>query len=173
MKPLAIYPHRYRREITRRSEQGQSFIEFALIVPILFLMLVGVSFIAQGFNLQMVLYGAAYEGVRVWARNPAGGDNNHCSPPACDPNSGTETNFDRYVVPAVRQYVTNNGYDGSRVIFYNDDPGKSKDELDLIGRDPGKVEVSLFYPYDLPIGNFAGGFQPIMIGASCTMKRGS
>ena len=64
MKELVRHPHRrpdhrpsggcYRR--MRKGEDGQSLVEFALIVPVLFIMLVGVAFIAQGFNLQMVLH---------------------------------------------------------------------------------------------------------------------
>jgi hypothetical protein len=62
MKESFNHPHRRRVRIRRRSEHGQSLIEFALIVPGLLIMLIGVAFIAQGFNLQIVLHGAAYEG---------------------------------------------------------------------------------------------------------------
>src|SRR5262245_37659756 len=43
MRTLTSYPRWDRRKIMRRSEQGQSFLEFALIVPVLFLMLIGVT----------------------------------------------------------------------------------------------------------------------------------
>jgi len=171
MRTITNYPNQYRRKIARRSESGQSFVEFALIVPVLFLMLTGVTFIAQGFNLQMVLSGAAYEGARVWAKNPAGGDISHCTLPACDPVSGNN-NFKKYVEPVVRQYVANNGYDGEKVIFFNEDPDKAEKVLESITADKGIVKVLVLYPFDLPIGSFAEGFQRVTIGASCTMKRG-
>jgi hypothetical protein len=76
-----------------RGESGQSLMEFALVFPVLFLLLVGVTFIAQGFNLQMVLYGAAYEGARVMARNPTIGSGNYCSPPACNPDQSGRHQF--------------------------------------------------------------------------------
>lgn len=156
----------------QRREQGQALLEFALIVPVLFIMLLGVVVIAQGFNLQMVLYGAAYEGARIWAKNPAGGDNAHCTPPACNPGNGNANNFEKYVIPAVRQYVTNNGFDGASVYFYAKDTRGYQNTLNLISNNPQRVTVSLLYSYKLPVGNFASGFQEVLISASCTLKRG-
>lgn len=173
MKTLARRPDRRRGKITRRSERGQSFLEFALIVPVLFIMLLGVVVMSQGFNLQMVLYGAAYEGARVWAKNPPGGDGIHCTPPACDPDSGASNNFEKYVIPVVRQYITNNGFDGSKVYFFAEDRRAYQNALSVIGNNPQLVRVTLLYPYELPVGNFAVNFQRVLISASCTLKRGS
>ncbi len=171
MRKLQNFPSQLRRK-GQRSEQGQALLEFALIVPVLFIMLLGVAVIAQGFNLQMVLYGAAYEGARIWAKNPAGGDNIHCTPPACNPSNGTAKNFETYVIPAVRQYITNNGYDGTKVYFYAKDDRGFRNNLNLVSNNPQLVTVSLLYAYQLPVGNFAAGFQEILISASCTLKRG-
>ncbi|HKQ75797.1 MAG TPA: TadE family protein [Blastocatellia bacterium] len=155
-----------------RSEHGQSFVEFAFIVPFLFIMLAGVTIIAQGFNLQMVLYGAAYEGARILAKNPAGGDNSHCIKPACDPALGTEKNFEKYVIPVVKQYVTDNGYDGAKVVFYTEKKDDYERILTLKTSDKELVEVVLLYPFELPVGNFAESLQRVLIGANCVMKRG-
>jgi hypothetical protein len=155
------------------GEAGQSFLEFALILPVLFLLLIGVAFIAQGFNLQMVLYGAAYEGARIWAKNPAGGDYIHCTPPACDPDAGTARNFEKYVIPSVRQYLTTNGFDGSRALFFAEKREAFERAMELVGNNPQLVKVTVLYPIALPIGNFAGAYQPVMITASCTLKRGA
>ncbi len=173
MKILTNCPQKHRRRIVRKSEQGQSFLEFALIVPVLFIMLLGVAVISQGFNMQMVLYGAAYEGARVWAKNPAGGDGIHCTPPACNPDSGQSNNFETYVIPIVRQYVTNNGFDGNQVLFFAEDQRGYQNALNIIGNNPQWVRVTVLYPYELPIGNFASGFQRVLISATCTLKRGS
>ncbi len=136
-------------------------------------MLVGATFIAQGFNLQMVLHGAAYEGARVWAKNPFGGDYNHCTPPACNPDDGDARNFERYVMPVVRQYVTNNGFDGNLVKFY----GTTQDgfETFVTGYTNNRelVNVTVLYPISLPIGSFAQDFQLVWVSSSCTLKRGS
>ena len=82
----------------QKTEQGQALLEFALILPILFIMLLGVAVIAQGFNVQMVLYGAAYEGARIWAKNPVIGSVDYCTTPGCNPSSG-EMNFEKYIIP--------------------------------------------------------------------------
>ena len=172
MRKLQTLPSQFNGQ-RRKREQGQALLEFALILPVLFIMLLGVVIIAQGFNLQMVLYGAAYEGARIWAKNPAGGDNSHCTPPAC---KGGGNNFEAYVIPAVRQYVTNNGFDGSekggRLFFYAKDDRGYKNALNVISNNPQLVTVTLLYSYELPIGNFAEGFQEVLISASCTLKRG-
>lgn len=156
-----------------RGETGQSLIEFALVVPVLFVMLLGVIFIARGFNLQMVLHAAAYEGARVWASNPSIGSANYCTPPACNPDTGTAINFERYIVPVVRQYVTNNGFDGSKVQFFSKDARAYQNALTLISNDRQLVRVTLLYTIELPIGNFAEGFRSLDVSASCTLKRGS
>lgn len=173
MRTLANRPHRYRRKIIQKSEQGQSLLEFALIVPVLFIMLLGVTVIAQGFNLQMTLYGAAYEGARVWAKNPAGGDANHCTPPACDPDEGTSINFEKYVIPVVRQYISTNGFDGAKAHFFSMDQQKYLDTLRFVGDQKHLVQVTVLYPYELPLGSFAVNFKEVVITASCTLKRGS
>jgi hypothetical protein len=173
MKVRTNCPQIYRHRFVRRSEQGQSYLEFALILPVLLLMLIGVAIMSQGFNLQMVLNGAAYEGARVWAKDPAGGDNGHCTPPACDPNSAQAINFEKYVIPVVRQYVTNNGFKGSDVMFFSQTKSGYEKALSLISDDPQLVRVTLLYPYELPIGNFAAGYEKILVEATCVLKRGS
>jgi hypothetical protein len=172
MKELQDLPSQFICQ-RRKGEHGQALLEFALILPILFIMLLGVVVIAQGFNLQMVLYGAAYEGARIWAKNPAGGDNSHCTPPAC---TGSGNNFEAYVMPAVRQYLINNGFDGSqqagKLFFYARDDRGYRNSLNIVSNNPQLVNVTLLYSYKLPVGNFAAGFEEVLISASCTLKRG-
>ncbi|NDD64860.1 MAG: pilus assembly protein [Acidobacteria bacterium] len=162
------------RRYGRRGESGQSLLEFALIFPVLFLLLVGVTFIAQGFNLQMVLYGAAYEGARAMARNPILGSGNYCSPPACNPDQGgSSNNFEVYVQPVVRQYLANNGFDTSRVRFYSKDERGYQNSLSLVSNNRQMVSLTLIYTIQLPLGNFAASFANVDVTASCTMKRGT
>lgn len=164
----------------QNSEHGQALIEFALMILILFVMLIGVSVIAQGFNLQMVLYGAAYEGARIWAKDPIGGGAEHCTPPACDPSAGTASNFDRRVAPAVRRYMSNHGFDGNaqagKLFFFSKDGSAAAKALQAVSRDPLQVKVTLLYTIDLPFNVPGPGFdlsyKEIQVLASCTMKRG-
>ncbi len=166
----------------KRNEQGQALLELALSLVILFVMLLGVTIIAQGFNLQMVLYGAAYEGARIWAKNPISGSADLCTPPACDPNSGTANNFDKYIAPAVRQYMTSNGFDGSaqagKLHFFSKDRNASRNALTAVSRDPQRVTVTLLYLIELPFTTPSGqplefSYREIQVIASCTLKRGS
>jgi hypothetical protein len=172
-----LHPNRRVIQVKRRRERGQSIIEFALIVPMLFLMLVGVVFIAQGFNLQLVLAGAAYEGAKTWAKGQPGSGFKNCTPPLCDATSETGTlNFEAYVMANVRRYLNNNGFEADEVCFFIPD-GKTiaaiQRTAEVYDNDREKVVLRLLYPYQLPIGNFASGYQKIWVSASCVMKRGS
>lgn len=160
------------RSDAARLQSGQSIVEFALIVPVLFLMLVGVVYIAQGFNLQIVLYGAAYEGAKVWAKGQPGSGIDQCTPPDCDTGADGANNFDAYVVPAVKRYLRNSGYDAEQVRFFKPE-GDYKGVLGVYDRARESVRLEILYPYQLPVGNFAGSYQQIWIGAAVTMKRGS
>ena len=56
-----------------RNERGAAAVEFALVVPLLVLLLVGIAEIGRAYYLQTTLSGAAREGVRVMAlSNDAG-----------------------------------------------------------------------------------------------------
>jgi hypothetical protein len=167
--------HNWSRVFSRsaRLQGGQAVVEFALIVPMLFLMLVGVVYIAQGFNLQVVLYGAAYEGAKVWAKGQPGSGIDHCTPPDCDPNSEEgANNFESYVVTAVKRYLRTNGYDAEQVRFFTRE-GSYQSFLEVHDRARESVRLDILYPYRLPIGSFAESYKQIWIGASVTMKRGT
>ncbi len=159
-----------------KKEGGQSIIEFALILPMLFLMLVGVVYIAQGFNLQLVVSGAAYEGAKAWAKGQPGSGFKNCTPPLCDASAGSHLNFEAYVMSSVRRYLSNNGFNGEEVCFFVPD-GKTaaaiKTRAEIYDNDREKVYLRVLYPYDLPVGNFAAGYQRIWVSATCVMKRGS
>jgi len=159
------------------AERGQAILEFAMIVPMLFLMLVGVAYFAMGFNLQQVLNGAAYEGARVWARNPAGGSALECSLPKCDSgnqnwNPDAQNNFWVYIAPVIRNYVSSHGFDGDKVKFYVDDEAKARQRVADISREPEIITITILYPYNLPIGNFAEKYLEVKVSASCTLKKG-
>lgn len=144
-------------QFSRNSERGQSLVEFALVLPLLLMLLMGVVFFTMAFNLQQVLNNAAREGARQWAMNPPAGNPccTGCAPP-CDANNGTN-NFKRNIMPRVRQYVTDNGYNGEQVVFQVLETGD-------------QVTVSLAYPYNIPADGV--NFVTINLSASCTFKRG-
>ncbi len=173
-------------QIGRGAERGQAILEFAMIVPMLFLMLVGVAYFAMGFNLQQVLNGAVYEGARVWARNPAGGSVLNCSPPKCKSAAAgeAENNFVEYIKPVVKDYVTSHGFDGEKIIFYvaKSDPANpggfvedaefSYKAAENVSRNQETITITIIYPYNLPIGNFAEKYLGVKVSATCTLKKG-
>ncbi|HKX26516.1 MAG TPA: TadE/TadG family type IV pilus assembly protein [Blastocatellia bacterium] len=158
---------------SRRSESGIAVVEFAFVLPLLFILLLGVLFISQGFNLQMVLYGAASEGARIWASNPFGGNNVNCTPPACNPDQPGRVNFQQYVIPAVRQYISSNGFDGNAVKFFTRNDAGFITALNAAGNNTQMVRVTLLYPVNLPVGSFSGDFNTVWVTATCVMRRGS
>jgi len=56
------------------SERGQSLVEFALVVPLLLLLIIGIAELGRAWMTQNILTGAAREAVRVLAvPDPPGG----------------------------------------------------------------------------------------------------
>jgi hypothetical protein len=160
---------------TARTERGQAVVEFAMVLPVLFLLLVGVIFFASAFNLQQVLSGAAHEGARVWARNPPGGAWYQCGSVKCpDPDVKTN-NFYLYVIPAVKNYINDNGFSDAGVTFFTSDKSAEesqiKDSVSVLDQDNERVTITIYYKYSLPLGNL-GELTTIYLKASCTMKRG-
>ncbi|MFN7927169.1 MAG: TadE family protein [Blastocatellia bacterium] len=164
------------RTTTHRGEQGQAIVEFALVMPVLILLLMGVVFFAMAFNLQMVLNAAAREGARAWANNRA--DSNPCCdtcpPPTCDPEQG-ENGFKKNVIPIVRKYITDNGYDGDGVIFSLvqvkplEVSGTDWNQIQDSAEDAIKVKLVITYGIRLPTSNL----NFITLRATSTFKRGS
>jgi Flp pilus assembly protein TadG len=52
---------------TRERERGAAAVEFALVVPLLLMLVLGIAEIGRIYNVQTTLSGAAREGVRVMA----------------------------------------------------------------------------------------------------------
>lgn len=166
-----------RSSIQRHSEDGQAIIEFALVLPILIIMLLGVVFFAMAFNLQMVLNTAAREGARVWASNR--GDTSPCGSVVaaiCDPDLG-DNGFKRNVYPIVRKYLSDNGYDGNNVIFeevqihQRDVPAAEWKAIPDSAEDATKVKLVISYPIRLPTSGFQ--LEIIHLYAQATFKRGA
>jgi Flp pilus assembly protein TadG len=55
------------RRILRRNEVGAAAVEFALIVPMLLLLVFGIAEFGRAYNIQVSLSAAAREGARVMA----------------------------------------------------------------------------------------------------------
>jgi uncharacterized protein (UPF0333 family) len=159
----------------RRGERGQAIVEFALVMPVLVIMLLGVVFFAMAFNLQMVLNAATREGAKAWANNQM--DANPCcvgctSP--CNPQA-TDNGFKKNIIPIVRKYVTDNGYDGDAVIFEEvqvstlEIPATAWNQIIGSAEDAIKVKLVITYGVRLP----TSGLSFITLKASSTFKRGS
>jgi len=52
---------------TRRSERGAAAVEFAIVLPVLLLLVLGIVEFGRAYNIQTTLSGAAREGVREMA----------------------------------------------------------------------------------------------------------
>lgn len=55
------------RGMRHQSERGAAAVEFALIVPVLFALLLGIVEFGRAYNVQSTISGAAREGVREYA----------------------------------------------------------------------------------------------------------
>jgi hypothetical protein len=165
----------------RRADRGQALIEFSLTLPIFVLLLIGLVFFAQAFQLQQVLNGAAREGARAWARNPPGGSWTQCDDPLCtrDPNRVTVNaptqNFVYYIEPVVREYISKNGFSPDTVTFFTSDKAQEKSKISEIVQQLDaqneQVEITLYYPIALPLGNLSE-YTLVHLRASCVLKRG-
>lgn len=176
-------PVRKQRPSRRRAEQGQAIVEFALVMPILILLLFGVVFFAMAFNLQMVLNAAAREGARAWASNRSGTSPccPTCIPPPngtlqCDPEFG-DSDFQKNIVPLVKKYIKDNGYDENRLLFQlvqvsqDEIPAEEWNQLEDSAEDATKVKLVILYEYFLPTGGLE--LKLTRLRAEYTFKRGS
>lgn len=162
----------------RQTERGQAIIEFAMVMPILILLLFGVVFFAMAFNLQMVLNAAAREGARAWASNRT--DASPCSAACteCDPdcpNSG----FYKNIRPLVYKYIQDNGYDAQNTLVFaevvstldKDIPADEWSQIKTCAEDMTKVKLVLRYEFYLPTPNLE--IKLTTLHAEATFKRGS
>jgi TadE-like protein len=160
---------------TAHHERGQAIVEFALVLPVLLLLLLGVIFFARAYNLQQVLSGAAREGARVWAKNPPGGAWFQCGNIPCTIPDSEANNFYQNVIPAVKSYIRQNGFSDADVIFFTSDQSNEqntmRDTVSALDADNEQVTITIYYKYSLPVGN-PSQFTQIFLKASCTMKRG-
>lgn len=179
--PLTCHVSRIALDKRCRHEQGQAIVEFALIMPILIILLMGVVFFAMAFNLQMVLNAAAREGARAWASNRADTSpclvtDNSLADHYCEPDDRA-SGFNTNVVPLVRKYLSDNGYDGVKIVFAK--VLVTKQEWDaqqwsqtvFSVEDATKVKLIITYAYNLPTA--ALNFEVITLQADYTFKRGS
>jgi Flp pilus assembly protein TadG len=88
-------------------ESGSQLFEFAMAVPILFFLLVGVWDLGAGFALKQKLTNSAREGARIVSSTPSNSvdsSGNSCSPAPCNIQTA---------VAAVVQYMDKDGLDAS------------------------------------------------------------
>ena len=112
-----------------RGERGASAVEFALIVPLLLLLVLGIAEFGHGFQVQGTLSAAAREGVRVMALQ-----NDPAAAPAAVQNATT----------TLRPRVTA----GQIVVTPTDCP---------VTGGPTNVRVTITYPMPYLTGFFGSG----------------
>jgi Flp pilus assembly protein TadG len=112
------------RRGSRRGERGAAVVEFALVVPLLLLLVLGIAEFGRAYNVQSIISGAAREGVRTMALEndsgaaraatrgaaptlPLGDSQISVSPSSC-PEPGTSSGVSATVTVTYRMpFVTN------------------------------------------------------------------
>jgi len=113
----------------RRDDRGQALIEFALILPIMLLLMVGMLEFARAWNLHQVMTDAAREGARRAV--------------LADASSPTGQTKDS-VKAAIWRYLAQAGYDPSKSTVM----GSGTITPDANWKQPGKyIVVTLSCPY--------------------------
>jgi Flp pilus assembly protein TadG len=104
------------------GRRGQSLVEFALVVPVLAIILTSILEFGLAFDTNLMLEAAARQGSRVGAEMGNYGDRGIC------PNTPAATNVDPSIVTAVQASLTNAGVTLTSVqirIFLPDADGNS------------------------------------------------
>jgi TadE-like protein len=94
-----------RRRHGRRSQRGQSLVEFAIVLPFLMLLILGAVEFGFMFNSDLSLEYASREGARLGASLVNGGGTLGCGS-GRSPNAGT---VDEQIVQAVNRVLTSTG----------------------------------------------------------------
>ena len=124
--------NRIRRKGSRSGEKGQALVEFAIIIPILLAVLLGIVEFARAWQIQQVVTNAAREGARVGVIN---------------------TNGLAEVDAAIQVYLQSANMDMSQADW------TTGTVLSSVSGDPDTVTVSYNYTYRLfgPVINLLGG----------------
>lgn len=139
------------RRRLRADESGQALAEFALIMPILFLLIAGILGFGRAWNIQQVVVDAAREGARIAAvQNPA----------TADSTLGTAV-----AKHAINSRLRNASIDTTTVT------------INIIGRwraTGDSVHVDVSVPYSLPLlnvlMNWATGTSNFHLNSTTTMR---
>ena len=119
-----------------RNRRGAVLVEFAMILPLFLLILIGTMEYARAFNIWQVVVNSARVGARIVALPP-----------------GAASNED-LVRQRIGEYLTANALD----------PAQATIEIDGINAPPGTIgEVRVEYPYTF---TFFGGIATLLGGSS-------
>jgi len=89
-----------------RAEHGQSLVEFAVLVPVFMLILIGMLEFGLMFNHDLTLQYASREGARVGSALGCGANSNS---PTCDSALPSPQDVDTYIVAAVQRVLEASG----------------------------------------------------------------
>ncbi len=135
----------------RLRESGQAMVEFALVLPILLLIMVGILEFARAWNLHQVMTDAVREGARraVLANDPT-----------CPATSGAS--LDSVKAPMWR-YLAQFGYDPSNSSLGSRSPVVNPADFKCSGRN---ITIELTLPYKF----FVLGNKAITMKSTFTMR---
>ncbi len=144
------------------SQRGQAIVEFAIILPLLILLLLGIFFVSSAFHLQGTLNSAARDGSRLWASQRVG--------------NATSPTFARQFDAVALKLLADNGYDPQKLVItpvtsYAQELNEAQwNEISTSAEDSTKVKLVLIYPVQINIGTFE--FLTVNVTASYTFKKG-
>ncbi|HUZ45083.1 MAG TPA: TadE/TadG family type IV pilus assembly protein [Terriglobia bacterium] len=148
-----------------RATEAAELVEFALLLPILLVMVVGIMDFATAYNLQQKLANAAREGARMATSQPrADLTDNSCSGTPCSvqavrddvvtylQQAGVDTSF----IAVSANYTASTPYTAT---YYTSSGGANyglkivrADPVDINGVSVFETHVTLTYPYDWTFG---------------------
>ncbi len=165
---MATHKKRMARREDLRGTLGSQLLEFALVLPLLLALAIGVTDFGKAYNLKHIVTNAAREGARITASNSV--SNMNCSPNPCGIYAAAD---------AVKQYMLNAGLSAASCITPSS-PSSSGTltwtyscngitltidrSIALAGGPGGSVipstQVTLSYPYTWTFNNVIGLLVP-------------
>ena len=152
-----------------KDQKGGALIEFAIVLPLLILLVIGaIEFGLLCYNKQ-VIANASREGAR------AGIIAYNNSPPAGEPAGGKYFSYDAQIIIIVKNYCTNH------LITFNGSPNLEDGDILLVPDDNYRTnasfvfgdpfEVKVSYDYDFLVPSLFGYSDIFTIKAATMMKR--
>jgi Flp pilus assembly protein TadG len=128
-----------------KSDKGQNLVEFALVVPLLLLLVIGIAEFGRAWMTKNIMTGAAREAVRMAAVPP--------------PTGMTQAAWDQAIRDRADNVLNSAGVIPHSVIVIDN----------LVAYDP--VSVTVTYSFPAMLAGFIPGLDNIPLSSTTTMRR--